>query len=603
MAVAGLTSLAGAPRRTMASGIAGVAQWRPLDGAANPPPGLTMAHGRLANTGTGNQSWQLGPWQLAAFTGVGARWQATGQARLRLQLQDPQGDWGAWQDLPPSSHLEDRSGAVASDVLLGAGIAVRLTLELGPGNVDPAAIWDLEITAIDATAGPLAPASGSIVPLNLGDRPTIVGRASWGCPEPYSSPAWPPVYRTVQKIMVHHTATSSSLDGAQAVRTIYTYHAVSQGWGDIGYNFLVDSGGNIYEGRYGGDDVIAGHALCYNPGSLGVAVIGSFDAAAPSPAAELALVNLLAWKCRQRSIDPAGASFFVDRMMMNICSHRDANGGCTINTECPGSALYGRLPPLRDAVAGRTGSVADREIGERFERHNTPWGLGTGDVATVRVDVTNIGSMTWTTSGSGWVRLGYKWFRANGTQYVQAPEEDWRTTIPRVVRYGELAAIDAGLVAPREAGTYRLRWDLEQPNVRWFESEPKNQPLDVPVLVRAPSLAVSADEVVLLASPGLNSAPVTVSVLNAGWGQLAWTARPTAASDAWLEVSPEGASAPGLLEVRAISRGLAPGVYHGAVTVTANVPGVQVESSPQTIAVRLVVADPPYRAFAPVVVE
>ncbi len=183
--------------------------------------------------------------------------------------------------------------------------------------------------------------------------PPIITRAQWGADESlrYKEGVliWPPVYRTVEKILVHHTVTSTGgNDPAAVVRAIYRYHAQVLGWGDIGYNYLVDWKGNIYEGRYGGDNVVGGHAYGYNYGSLGVAVIGDYSSQPISEAAYSALVKLLAWKGRY--IDPFGTGFFVDKVVNNIAGHRECNP-----TACPGDALFAQLPSLRQAVSSTLG--------------------------------------------------------------------------------------------------------------------------------------------------------------------------------------------------------------------------------------------------------
>ena len=62
-------------------------------------------------------------------------------------------------------------------------------------------------------------------------------------------------------MIIHHTVTQhQEADPAATVRAIYYYHAVTQGWGDIGYNFLVDLHGNVYEGRYGARTSLTGTA-------------------------------------------------------------------------------------------------------------------------------------------------------------------------------------------------------------------------------------------------------------------------------------------------------------------------------------------------------
>ena len=82
------------------------------------------------------------------------------------------------------------------------------------------------------------------------------------------------------------------------MRAIEVYHVKSNGWNDIGYNFLVDRYGTVYEGRYGGIDrnVIGAYARGFNTGSTGVAVIGTFGTAAIPAAAETSLEKLLAWR-------------------------------------------------------------------------------------------------------------------------------------------------------------------------------------------------------------------------------------------------------------------------------------------------------------------
>ncbi|MBI2954736.1 MAG: N-acetylmuramoyl-L-alanine amidase [Chloroflexi bacterium] len=110
-------------------------------------------------------------------------------------------------------------------------------------------------------------------------------RTAWRSPDGESSPDWPPEYRAVWTVIVHHTVTGhTATDWAAEVRAISYYHATLQGWnwGDIGNNVLIDPNGNIYEGRADGDDVVGGHALQYNQGSLGVALLGNYQSGYPT---------------------------------------------------------------------------------------------------------------------------------------------------------------------------------------------------------------------------------------------------------------------------------------------------------------------------------
>src|SRR2546422_576845 len=104
---------------------------------------------------------------------------------------------------------------------------------------------------------------------------------------------WPPAFYPVQKLIVHHTATQNNdPDPAATVRSIYYYHAVTQAWGDIGYNFLIDEAGRIYEGRHTfdyasgtsptGEDsrgygVTGAHAQGFNSGTVGIALLGTLS--------------------------------------------------------------------------------------------------------------------------------------------------------------------------------------------------------------------------------------------------------------------------------------------------------------------------------------
>jgi flagellar hook assembly protein FlgD len=148
------------------------------------------------------------------------------------------------------------------------------------------------------------------------------------------------------------------------VRAIYAYHTKSLHWSDIGYNFLIDRFGTIYEGRYGGVSrgVIGAQAGGFNTGSTGIAVLGTFIDQAPPTETINALERLLAWKLGVSGLDPAGSATLTcgltDKYVLGtnvtfpvIAGHRQAN-----YTECPGDAFYALLPAIRSAVAERIGS-------------------------------------------------------------------------------------------------------------------------------------------------------------------------------------------------------------------------------------------------------
>lgn len=195
-------------------------------------------------------------------------------------------------------------------------------------------------------------------------RPAIVTRAEWGCPDGATTSHGEPSYTLVTHLVLHHTGTSNlAPDPIAVVRSIWNYHVFANGWSDIGYNYLIDRTGNIYEGRAGGDDVIGAHFICANEGTCGIGLIGTFVENDPAPASQAisALEDLLAWLCERNSIDPLSSKFHAPSQLElpSICGHLDGNDAspesdaCPKNTQCPGEKLYALLPEIRGSVSNR----------------------------------------------------------------------------------------------------------------------------------------------------------------------------------------------------------------------------------------------------------
>ncbi|MEU3845237.1 peptidoglycan recognition protein [Streptomyces sp. NPDC028635] len=199
----------------------------------------------------------------------------------------------------------------------------------------------------------------------IGPRPRIVTRAGWGADEKLRERGF--VYtKSVKAAFVHHTATGNNYTCAQApsvIRGIYRYHVKSMGWRDIGYNFLVDKCGNIYEGRAGGvaKAVLGAHTLGFNSNSMGVAVIGTFGSSKPSTAAVTSIARLAAWKLGLYGMNPTAKTYLKSgggnlyakgkNVRLNVISgHRDG-----FATDCPGKQLYGKLGTARSKAAGYQG--------------------------------------------------------------------------------------------------------------------------------------------------------------------------------------------------------------------------------------------------------
>ena len=124
---------------------------------------------------------------------------------------------------------------------------------------------------------------------------------------------WPQGYSSkINLFIVHHTAESlagtAKKTGVERMRAIYEYHAVSRGWGDIGYNFVIDPEGNIYEGRAGGPYVAGAHTFCNNVGTIGISLMGNFQTMEPPKAQLQGLRMLLVQLSDEYGVDPTGTA-------------------------------------------------------------------------------------------------------------------------------------------------------------------------------------------------------------------------------------------------------------------------------------------------------
>lgn len=186
--------------------------------------------------------------------------------------------------------------------------------------------------------------------LNL-TKKQVLQRAQWGCPDGETSPLWPIFPNEPTHIMIHHTEISVPPSaGSEAVCEIWKCHALGQKWGDVGYHFLIDPSGRIYEGRAGGIHAVGGHFKNGNQGTLAIALLGDFMTEAATGASVDSLVDLLSGLCRLLLIDPLGNRVHLQTglTLPTICGHREGNP----STTCPGDSLYERLPEIRGQVIG-----------------------------------------------------------------------------------------------------------------------------------------------------------------------------------------------------------------------------------------------------------
>jgi hypothetical protein len=290
------------------------------------------------------------------FDLVGFHWQGSGRVLFRTRSQA--GRWsGWWRADPEAEDLPDRGSAEARGRPgwhLGnpywAGPSDRVAYKL-VGDVRRLRAWYV-----------WSPVTRKALRrVSMAGSPQIVPRAEWGADE--SIRRAPPRYaKGVYFAVVHHTAgTNSYGPGASAaiVRGIELYHVRGNHWNDIGYNFLVDRYGQVFEGRAGGIDrnVIGAQAEGFNTGSVGVAVIGNYGSATVPLGTERALAKLLAWRLDVAHVDPSSTLTWLSGgnpkyprgtpvLLRAISGHRD-----TGFTSCPGTRLYARLPSLVQQIA------------------------------------------------------------------------------------------------------------------------------------------------------------------------------------------------------------------------------------------------------------
>jgi hypothetical protein len=282
---------------------------------------------------------------------VGLRWTGD-QDGAGIRLAD-----GDWQQTGTGCATIDGGGTA----LIAADEATSYQVKA------PAGATDVHTVAIDCTRGPghtfHVPSEATRV---RGVR--YLSRPAWGADESKrykdGKVNTPEAYYPLQSITVHHTDTpNADPDPASTVRGIYEYHAITLDWGDIGYHFLIDEAGVVYEGRYSGDDLIpafdkdgnlvtAFHTAGFNSGNLGIALIGNLVAQPPTAAAKASLIRLIKVITRFKGLDPQAKITYtnpvngVKKDNETISGHRD-----WLQTDCPGQTMYDLLADVRSSVA------------------------------------------------------------------------------------------------------------------------------------------------------------------------------------------------------------------------------------------------------------
>ena len=183
--------------------------------------------------------------------------------------------------------------------------------------------------------------------------PNMIGRDIWLDPY-FTQPSYTPLIIYPDHIVIHHGASPDTYtDGAAIVRSYWNYHVNTLGWSDIGYNFLTDKYGNIYQGRMNsnivGQDVRGAHAGAANNESIGINFLGNSDVTLPTTSQLQTCNQFMAWWFDSRGYDPTTSASMTTQnsgilVIPRISGHRDVNIG---GTACPGNALYLEIPGMR----------------------------------------------------------------------------------------------------------------------------------------------------------------------------------------------------------------------------------------------------------------
>ena len=312
---------------------------------------------------------------------VGVTWDPGYDARgliVEVRLRTD-GAWGAWEELH-SEGVDQEGGVPGTEPLwVGSadGVAVRVASPTGqrpPGlkvaTIDPGTTPAEASAATASTAlyQGASTAATTVAAAALTPKPAIILRSSWGAAKNTKCDS-PTVVGETRGAVVHHTAGTNSYTQAQSasiVRATQAYHMKSRKWCDIGYNFLVDKYGQIFEGRNGGVDkqVRAAHSgnAEVNTYAMGVSMMGTFATSAPTEATKDAVVRLIGWRLGTGGTPTTGTYTLGGKKLNRIAGHRDVVG-----TECPGAAAYawlGQAGGLRDRVAAYVGGFTS-EISKR----------------------------------------------------------------------------------------------------------------------------------------------------------------------------------------------------------------------------------------------
>ncbi len=383
--------------------------------------------------------------------------------------------------LPPLSHDMKQPSAegvhvtqpvIVQDVAeFWATITLRRDAEGKSPRVD-----DIDFTYLDSTR----PSSNDLQPFkgiataeaageNVANPLGILSREEWGADESLRKNEdgeiiWPLKYADPKVFIVHHTAgTDGGDDPAATVRAVYYWHAAVLGWGDIGYNYIIDPAGNIYHGRKGGDGVIGGHTLNteddvdFNPGSVGIVLLGCFEETPGvcyneytiTDEMEKSLARLIGVQSAVFGFEPESETTFHGRDVARVVGHRDLD-----YTFCPGSALEANIPSVRVRAQQRYVKETTEPYEAEFDGEST-LSLNPQQPASVTMTYTNTGMRTWKKK-----QLRLKIYSASGKKPTSLRATSWPDVLGKIL-------MEESTVAPGEQATFVFPLRIKN------ETEPK----------------------------------------------------------------------------------------------------------------------------------
>ncbi|GAB4386722.1 MAG: hypothetical protein Kow0022_16570 [Phycisphaerales bacterium] len=212
---------------------------------------------------------------------------------------------------------------------LALGAASTLSSLLSACGSSPRRTGGLVGTPIPENPPPATgrPAPRIMTGPNRGLGPTglpagVIPRTQWAKFGPDVSLAEPMGY--IDRITVHHDGMPPTyLRGmdqcARQIETIRRGHR-SNGWADIGYHYVIDPDGRIWEGRP--IQLQGAHVRAYNPHNMGILVLGNFDEQQPTPQALAALDAFVAMQMYQYGI-PLNRVFTHQELAATACPGRN----------------------------------------------------------------------------------------------------------------------------------------------------------------------------------------------------------------------------------------------------------------------------------------